>query len=105
MARETVQAVRRAELNAAEKETEALHQQERILAEAQQKAKALLTERIKKANEEAERKLSLANQQGAKRMEDMKKRVEKESILMKDLAQSKEENAIKLVLEHVVNGI
>ena len=102
MAKETVQAVRQAELNAAEKERNAILEKDQILNEAQQEAKALLARMTEQALNSAERNLVLANQQGVEMMESAKKRVEKEVILMKEMARSKEEAAINLVLSNVI---
>lgn len=102
MAKETVQAVRQAELNATEKERNALLEKEKILSEAQQEAKALLARMTEQELNAAERNLVLANQQGVEKMEAAKKRAEKEVILMKEMAKNKEEAAINLVLSNVI---
>jgi vacuolar-type H+-ATPase subunit H len=102
MAKETIQAVRQAELNAANKEKAAIQKKEVILAEAQQEAGIIITTRIKQAKEEAERNLVYANEQGANLMETIKQRAENEVIAMKEIAKRKEEEAIKLVLSSVI---
>jgi V/A-type H+/Na+-transporting ATPase subunit G/H len=102
MAMETVQAVRQAELNAAQLEKEAIQKRELILAEAQQNAKSMITSMTKEALAKAEQKLLEANGQGAKRMETSKQNAEKEVLLMKEMLKSKEQEAIKLVLSSVI---
>ncbi len=102
MAKEIVQAIRQAELNAVEKEKEALLEKDRILSKAQQEAKLLATTMTKQANDLAEQALIMANQKGATMLEDAKKRADKEVVLMKEMAKAKEEKAIKLVLSHVI---
>lgn len=102
MAKEIVQAVRQAELNAVEKDKEALLVKEKILSEAQQEAKTLIATMAKRANDTAERALELANQQGVAMIEEAKKRADKEVIIMKEMAKNKEEAAINLVLSNVI---
>lgn len=102
MAKETVQAVRQAELNAAEMEREALLEKDKILSEAQQEAKTLIASMTKQAMDAAERNLVLANQKGVEMMGTAKKRAENEVILMKEMAKNKEEAAIDLVLSNVI---
>ncbi|MDF2539967.1 MAG: hypothetical protein K0S76_2988 [Herbinix sp.] len=103
MAKETVQAVRQAELNAAQKERDAYQNKEAILTEAQQKAKTIITSMTKEAHETAERNMVVANEQGIKMMESAKQKAENEVFLMKEMAQSKEVAAINLVLSTVIN--
>jgi len=103
MAKETVEAVRQAELNAAQKEREAFQKKELILSEAQQNAKSMVSSITKEALLKAERNLALANQQGLERMEASKLKAVSEVLLMKEMAQRKEEAAIKLVLLTAIN--
>jgi len=103
MAKETVEAVRQAELNAAQKEREAFQKKESILSEAQQNAKSMVSSITKEALLKAERNLALANQQGLERMEASKLKAVSEVLLMKEMAQRKEEAAIKLVLLTAIN--
>jgi vacuolar-type H+-ATPase subunit H len=102
MAKETIQAVRQAELNAVNKEKDAIQKKEAILAEAHKEAGIILTTRVKQATEEAERNLVSANEQGVKLMEKVKQRVENEVVAMKEIANAKEEAAINLVLSSVI---
>ncbi len=102
MAKETVQAVRQAELNAAEKEKEALLEKEKILSDAKQEAKTLIAKMTKQALDVAEHNLFLANQQGVEMMDAAKKRADNEVLLMKEMAKNKEEVAINLVLSNVI---
>jgi vacuolar-type H+-ATPase subunit H len=102
MAKETVQAVRQAELNAAQKEREANEKKEAILSEAQLNAKTMISTMTKEALEKAERNLTLANERGVEMLEAAKKKAESEVLLMKEMAQRKEEAAINLVLATVI---
>lgn len=103
MAKETVQAVRQAELNAAQIERDAIQKKETIISEAVISAKEIISTMTKAAREEAERKLSLANKKGIEMMSEAKIRAEKEALLMQQMAQSKEEAAINLILSKVIN--
>lgn len=102
MAKETIQAVRQAELNAVNMEKDAIQKKEEILAKAHKEAGIILTTRIKQANEEAEHNLVSANEQGTKLMEKAKQRVNNEVTAMKEIAKDKEEAAINLVLSSVI---
>jgi vacuolar-type H+-ATPase subunit H len=102
MAKETVQAVRQAELNAAQTEREANEKREAILAEAQLNAKTMISSMTKEANEKAERNLTLANERGIELLENAKKKAESEVLLMKEMVQNKGEAAINLILATVI---
>jgi V/A-type H+-transporting ATPase subunit G/H len=102
MAKETVQAVRQAELNAAQKEKDALLRKEEIISEAGQNAKAFIASMTKQAFEKAEHNLAAANQRGAEIMEAAKLKAESEVLIMKEMAQRKEEAAIHLILSSVI---
>jgi F0F1-type ATP synthase membrane subunit b/b' len=102
MAIESVQAVRRAEVNAAQLEKEALTQKETILEEARQKAKTLVTSSVKEAQAKAENDLNIAGRRSTEIMEEAKIKAEKEIIFMKELVKNKEQAAIDLVLANVI---
>jgi V/A-type H+/Na+-transporting ATPase subunit G/H len=104
MAKESVQAVRQAEINAAQKEKDALQEKERIITEAGQNAKTLITSMTKQAMEKAELKKTAANQKGIELLEAARLKAENEVLLMREMAQRKEEAAIKLVLSSVIHG-
>lgn len=102
MAIESVQAVRRAEVNAAQLEKETLAKKEAILEEARQKAKALVTSRVKEAQAKAEDDLNKAGRRSTEILEEAKIKAEKEVIFMKELVKNKEQAAIDLVLANVI---
>lgn len=102
MAKETVQAVRKAELNAAQKEKDALIRKEEIIAEAGQNAKAFITSMTKQALDKAEQDLAAANKRGTELTEAAKLKAESEVLIMKEMAQRKEEAAISLILSSVI---
>lgn len=104
MAKETVQAVRKAELNAAQMEKDALLKKETIISEAGQNARALITSRTKLAMEKAEQNLAAANQKGIDKIGAAKQKAENEVRLMKEMALRKEEAAINMVLSSVIHG-
>lgn len=102
MAKETVQAVRQAELLAAQKEKDALLKKEVIIAQAEQNAKNLITSTTKQALDKAEHNLNTANLRGQEMLQAAGVKAEGEVLIMKEMAQRKEEAAIKLILSSVI---
>jgi vacuolar-type H+-ATPase subunit H len=102
MAIETVQAVRQAELNAAQMEKEDVNKQNFILSKAQEDAKLEISTITKKAIDKAEADLKQAEQRGTELMETAVQRAENEISLLKELVKSKEQQAIDLVLSEVI---
>ena len=102
MAKETVQAVRQAELDALQKEREALQKKDSIIAEAEQQAKLIINSSIKQAMEKAENDFAKAKQHGEEIANAARLKAEDEVLLMKEMASRKEEAAIKLVLSSVL---
>lgn len=103
MAKETVQAVRQAELNAAQKEKDAILRKEEILSKARQDASEMIASMTKDAREKAEAKIKAAELQGSKMLEDAKLKAESEVLIITEMAKRKEEAAINLVLTTVIN--
>ncbi|MDF2511851.1 MAG: hypothetical protein K0S04_1717 [Herbinix sp.] len=104
MAKETVQAVRQAELDATVKEQEALKRKETIISEAERRARELIDSITKQALEQAKQKQAAANQKGAELLEAAKLRSENEVSLMKEMALQKEEEAIRMILASVIHA-
>lgn len=102
MALESVQAVRQAELKAAQIEKEASSKREAILAEAKQRSKNLVDTKISEAQMKAENDLKAAERRSMEMMEEAKKRAENEVILMRELVKNKEQGAIELVLSSLI---
>ncbi len=102
MAIETVQAVRQAEINAAEIEKEAIKKRDAILSKAQEDAKEIVINMTKEALDKAELDLKKARQQGDRLMETAVQNAEKEVSLLKEMVKSKEQSAIDLVLSEVI---
>ena len=101
MAIETVQAVRKAELNAVQKEKDAVQQREVILAEAERISKTMVTSLTKVALLKAEQDMAEAKRQGEKILEAAISKAESEVIQFKEILQSKEKEAITLVLSNI----
>jgi len=102
MAKETVEAVRQAELRAQEKEKEALQKKEAIISEAEKKAKELIASMVKEANAKADKDLANARTRADEIIKEARAKSEKEIVLVKELAKMKEESAINLVLSEVI---
>lgn len=102
MATETVQAVRQAEINAAQQDKEAVKKREAILLKAKEDAEHMVSFMMKEANEKAETDLMQAEKQGEELMDAVVQRTEKEIILLKEMVKSKERAAIDLVLSEVI---
>lgn len=104
MAKETVHAVRQTEIRAAQMEKEAFQRAETILLDAQKNAGQLVAEMTKKALEKAEKDLAATNQRGQTLLESSKVKAESEILIMKELAERKETEAINLVISSVIQG-
>jgi len=102
MAKETVEAVRQAELKAQEKEKEALGKKEAILSEAEKKAKELIASMTKQAYAKADKDLEKAKSRADEIINEAKLRSEKEILIIRELAKMKEESAISLILSEVL---
>ena len=102
MVSESVQAVRKAEVNAAQIEKEALAKKEAILETAKQSAKSLVATRIKEAQVKAEAAVRQAEDRSKEILEESKSKAEKEVSFMKEIMKSKEQAAIDLVLASVI---
>lgn len=102
MAIESVEAVRKAELMAAQMEKDALAEKERIISEAKQNAKALIAAMVKEASAKAEDELEKAKRHSEEIKEAARVDAEKEVLHLKDTVRSKEQAAIDLVLSNVI---
>lgn len=102
MAKETVQAVRKAEVNAERMVKEALSKKEAIISEATQKAKELSASMLKETQMNAEKEIKDAVLRSNHILEEAKKKAEKEVQLLIELAKGKEQAGIDLVVSNVV---
>ncbi|MDF2472659.1 MAG: hypothetical protein K0R92_172 [Lachnospiraceae bacterium] len=102
MAKETVQAVRQAELNAAQAEKEATLKRDEIILKAHEEAKTIIVTMTKDAAKNGEESLSLVQSQGEELLKAAELKAEKEILLLKEMVKSKEQTAINLILSEVV---
>lgn len=102
MAKETVQAVKNAELSAIQIEKDAACQKEAILSQAVQDAKAIVTSMTSKALEKAEQDLQAATQEGEELIEAAKADMKKDVLQLAKNVKEKEKSAIELVISHMV---
>lgn len=102
MVNETVQAVRNAELKAAEKENEALRKKEELLSKAQNEAKDLITSKVKEANLLSEKKLKAANESSAVKLEAAKLKADQEVLLLQEMVKGKEQVAIDFIISSLI---
>lgn len=102
MAIETVQAVRQAELNAEQKEKDAMLKRDAILADAEHNSKIMITTMTRSALTKAEHDIADAQNQGTEMMEAARIKAKNEVQLIKQILQRKEQEAIKLVLSSVI---
>jgi hypothetical protein len=102
MAKETVQAVRQAELNAAQAEKDAIIQRDAMILKAQEDAKVIISTMTKEALNNAELNLKQAQIQGEELLKAAELKAEKEILLLKEMTKSKEQTAINLILSEVV---
>ena len=104
MAKETVEAVRLAELEAARKEQEALKRRDLIISEAERSAREIVNSTSQQALEKAELRKEAAKNAGTQLLEAAKAKSEQEVLMMKELALRKEEEAIRMILASVLHA-
>ncbi len=102
MAKETVQAVRQAELTAVGLEKEAVINGEAIILKAQEDAKTLIAAKTKEARLKADEDKKQAQLEGAELLKSADLRAEQEILLLKEMGKNKERAAIDLVLSEVL---
>lgn len=102
MAKETIQAVKQAEMDAAEMEKDAHIKSEELISKALSDAKTLVSTMTKEAKASADKKLEQTKIQGASLMQEVVERTQNEITLMKELAVGKEKEAIKLVISEIM---
>jgi vacuolar-type H+-ATPase subunit H len=102
MAKEMVQAVRQAELKAAQMERDSAAKREAILNEAQQNAKTLITSMTKEASAKAAKELKSARLKEAETLESARIKAENEVILIREMMKGKEQAVIDLVLSEII---
>ncbi len=102
MAKETVQAVRQAELNAANIEKDAAVKSEAIILKAFEDAKLMIAAKTKEALFNADEMKKQAQSEGTDLIESAVLRAEQEILLLKEVVKSKEQAAIDLIISELV---
>lgn len=102
MAKETVKAVRDAEIAAEKLIKESLEKKDAILSEARKKAGKILADMTDEAQKKAENDIKDAVRRSELIIEEAKKEAEKEVRQLIEMAKTKEEDAINLVISSVV---
>ncbi len=102
MAKETVEAVRQAELNATKLEKEAALKKEEMIQKALEDAKTLIATRTREALAHSAKELEETNIASDNLMKEAVLRAEQEISLLKELVKSKKKAAISLVLGEVI---
>lgn len=102
MAKETVDAVRQAELNAADTEKDAVAKSEAIIQKAQQDAKALILNLTKEVSATAASELEKAQEKNAQVMAEALQRAEKEVLFLKEMVKSKEKGVLDIIISEVI---
>lgn len=102
MAKETVDAVRQAELNATKIENESAVKKEEIIQKASDDAKLLISTRTKEELAKSARELDKTNVASENLMKEAVLKAEQEISLLRELVKSKEKAAIELVLGEVI---
>jgi V/A-type H+-transporting ATPase subunit G/H len=102
MAKETVEAVRQAEINAAKLEYEATMNKEEMIQKALEDAKSLLSTCMKEALATSAKELEQTSIANDNLMKEAVLRAEQEINILKELVKSKEEAATLLVLGEVI---
>lgn len=102
MAQDTVQAVRQAELNAAQKEKEAVQKAESILSEAHREARLFVESKVKEALQMSEVKRKEAEKKSADLLEAAKVKADQEVFLLKEMVHGKEQAAIDYIISSLI---
>lgn len=102
MARETLEAVKQMELNAALIENQALKQHDEIIFKAQENAKALINSMEKEAIEKAEKKLENARKQGEEIIQQAISNGNKEKDRLLSTVGENQQVAIRLIISQLI---
>jgi vacuolar-type H+-ATPase subunit H len=102
MAKETIQAVRQAELNAAQVEKDAQLKKERIISEAMQNAKTMISSMTNEAMKLSEEKVADANKKRILIMEEAKQKSDAQVTQMERIVKEKEHAAMEQVLSGII---
>ncbi len=102
VARETLEAVKKVELNAALIESQALKQHDKIIYDAKENAKALLSTMEKEAKEKAEAELESARKQGYEIIQHAISNGNNEKDRLLSKVRDNEQAAIKLIISQLI---
>lgn len=102
MAKDTIQAVLRAEEKAAQIEKNAVAEGEAIVSKAKEDAKSLIASMTKLRLTQEEKDLEAARIQGDKYMEAAIKQAEQDIVMLKEIVKNKEQSTISVVLSEVL---
>lgn len=102
MAKESVDAIREAELKATQIEKEAMNEKSAILLKAEEEAEKIISSMTEKAHMQSQEQLKKAQEQGESYMEAAVLRAERQISLMKDAVREKEQEVINLILSEVI---
>ena len=102
MAKETVQAIRQAELNALQIEKDTNAKCEAILLKANEEAKDLIASKVKQALLVADQNKKQAQKEGEELVKAAVLRGEQEIMSLREMAKNKEQAAIDLILSEVI---
>lgn len=102
MAKETIEAVLRAEENAAQIEKDAVTKGEALVQKAKEDAKSLVASMTKEKNLQKETDLKAAHVQVDKYIETAIKQAEQDIVMLNEIVKNKEQAAISLVLKEIL---
>lgn len=102
MARETIEAVLRAEENAAQVEKDAVTKGEALVQKAKEDAKSLVASMTKEKTSQSESNLKAAHVQVDMFIETAIKKAEQDIVMLNEIVKNKEQSAISLVLKSVL---
>ncbi len=102
MAKETIQAVKQAELLASHSEKAAHVKGEELISKATSDAKSLVTSMVKGVLLETQQNLEEVKKQSDILMKEVVEKTNKEVMLLKELSKKKEQEAIQLVCSQII---
>ena len=102
MAMETVQAVRQAEFEAAQKEKVTAEESVVLISKAEIEAQVLLSSMKKLEQEKADKNLYKANEKAKELMQISLQQAEQDIISLRKMVEGKEQDAILLVLAEII---
>jgi V/A-type H+/Na+-transporting ATPase subunit G/H len=102
MAKETVEAVRQAEIQAAQIEKDSFDKRDKIIIKAQEQKDEMILSIKKEVANKAKQGLEKAKKDGASEMVIAIEKAENEIVMLKEIVKKKEQAAIDYVLSEVI---